>query len=103
MGTIVCPTVINQKHSDALPKQYKDLAAEPAQAGTRCDRQRVQEIGRGERGEVEKQGMMLIKVPAEQQAQFQKIAGRPIVAENKAEFDAQGLLDLVLASAGAAK
>jgi hypothetical protein len=47
--------------------------------------------------------MMLIKVPAEQQAQFQKIAGRPIVAENKAEFDAQGLLDLVLASAGAAK
>jgi hypothetical protein len=27
---------------------------------------------------VEKQGMTLIKVPAEQQAQFQKIAGRPI-------------------------
>jgi hypothetical protein len=25
MGTIVCPTVINQKHSDALPKHYKGL------------------------------------------------------------------------------
>ena len=54
-----------------------------------------------------KRGMTLVKVPAEQQAQFQKIAGRPIwdewVAENKAECDAQGLLDLVLASAGAAK
>ena len=47
--------------------------------------------------------MTLIKVPAEQQAQFQKITGRPVwdewVADNKAEFDAQGLLDLVLASA----
>jgi hypothetical protein len=107
MGTIVCPTVINQKHSDALPKQYKDLAAEPAQAGPRCDRQRVQEIGRGERGEVEE-----ARHDAHQGAR--RAAGTVSenrrtpdldewVAENKAEFDAQGLLDLVLASAGAAK
>ena len=52
-----------------------------------------------------KQGMTLIQVPPAQQAEFQKAAGKPIwdewVAENKAEFDAQGLLDLVLAAATA--
>jgi TRAP-type C4-dicarboxylate transport system substrate-binding protein len=107
MGTIVCPTVINQKHWDALPKQYKDLLhglRKPAHDVIVKEYKKSDEVNEEK---WKKQGMTLIKVPAEQQAEFQKIAGRPIwdewVAENKAEFDAKGLLDLVLASAGAAK
>ncbi|NJO32224.1 MAG: TRAP transporter substrate-binding protein DctP [Rhodospirillales bacterium] len=106
MGTIVCPTVINQKHWADLPKQYKDLLLS---LRTPAHDKIVNEYKKSDQVNEEKwkkQGMTLIKVPAEQQAEFQKIAGRPIwdewVAENQAEFDAKGLLDLVLRSATAA-
>ncbi|MGE0714115.1 MAG: TRAP transporter substrate-binding protein DctP [Alphaproteobacteria bacterium] len=105
MGTIVCPTVINQKHWAELPQQYKDLLLslrKPAH-DVIVSEYRKADIANEEKWR--KKGMTLIKVPPEQQAEFQKVAGRPIwdewVAENKAEFDAQGLLDLVLNTATA--
>ena len=105
MGTIVCPTVINQKHWADLPKQYKDLLLSLRKPAHDVIVREYKKADQVNEEKWTKQGMTLIKVPQAQQAEFQKVAGRPIwdewVAENKAEFDAQGLLDLVLTNATA--
>ena len=42
----------------------------------------------------------MIKIPEDQMDEFRKIAGKPVwdkwVADNKGDFDAQGLFDLVM-------
>jgi TRAP-type C4-dicarboxylate transport system substrate-binding protein len=105
MGTIVCPTVINQKHWAGLPKQYQDLLLSLRKPAHDVIVREYKKADAANEEKWKKQGITLIKVPAQQQAEFQKIAGRPIwdewVAENKGEFDAQGLLDLVLKEAAA--
>jgi TRAP-type C4-dicarboxylate transport system substrate-binding protein len=105
MGTIVCPTVINQKAWADLPQQYKDLLLSLRRPAHDVIVREYKKADQANEEKWKKQGMALIKMPADQQAEFQKAAGRPIweewVAENKAEFDAQGLLDLVLTSAQA--
>ena len=46
----------------------------------------------------------MIKIPEDQMDEFRKIAGKPVwdkwVADNKGDFDAQGLFDLVMKAAG---
>lgn len=104
MGTIVCPTVINQKHWAALPQQYKDLLNSLRKPAHDVIVREYKKADQANEEKWRKQGMALIKMPEQQQAEFRKIAARPIwdewVAENKAEFDSQGLLDLVLKNAG---
>lgn len=104
LGTIVCPTVISQKAWAALPKQYQELLLSlrrPAHEAIRNDYVRMDTVNEEK---WRKQGMTLIQVPKAQQEEFRRVAGKPIwdewVAENKSEFDAQGLVDLVLKTAG---
>jgi TRAP-type mannitol/chloroaromatic compound transport system substrate-binding protein len=105
MGSIVCPTVINQKEWAKLPQQYKDLLLSLRKPAHDAIVREYRKADKENEEKWRKKGMTLIKVPAAQQAEFQKVAGRPIwnewVAEHKGEFDAQGLLDLVLATATA--
>jgi TRAP-type C4-dicarboxylate transport system substrate-binding protein len=103
MGTIVCPTVINKKAWADLPPQYKELLLSLRKPAHDVIVNEYRKADSANEEKWKKQGMALIKLPADQQAAFQKAAGRPLwdewVAENKGEFDAQGLLDLVLATA----
>jgi TRAP-type C4-dicarboxylate transport system substrate-binding protein len=103
LGTIVCPSVIAQKSWTALPKQYQDLLLSLRRPAHDLVRNAYVKVDRENEEKWKKQGMRLIQFPKEQLDEFRRIAGKPIwdewVAENKGEFDAQGLLDLVLKAA----
>jgi TRAP-type mannitol/chloroaromatic compound transport system substrate-binding protein len=107
IGTIVCPTVIGRKHWDALPPQYKDLLLGLRRAAHERIRDEYLKVDKINEANWTKKGIKLIKLPQSQLEEFRRVAGKPIweewVAENKGEFDAQGLLDLVLAAAAGKK
>jgi TRAP-type C4-dicarboxylate transport system substrate-binding protein len=104
LGTVTCPTVFNTKAYGALPAQYKQLledlkdGAYDAMEVAYAEKDRINEKKWGDSGKPK-----MIQIPESEMVEFRRIAGKPVwdtwVEENKAEFDAQALLDLVLDAA----
>jgi TRAP-type C4-dicarboxylate transport system substrate-binding protein len=102
LGTVTCPTVFNQAAYDKLPDQYKKLLDDLKPGAYKAIGDAYVEKDKKNEAKWSADGsrVKMIKIPDDQMAEFRKIAGKPVwdawVEENKGEFDAQGLLDLVL-------
>ena len=104
-GTSECATVLNKDAYAKLPEQYQkllmDLKAEAYPVQIKAYHDIYKKNLPMFRAKLEE-----IVYTDEQLAQFREIAGKPVwdqwVAENKDKFDAQGLIDLIMAEAEAA-
>lgn len=105
LGTVNCPTVFNIKAYNALPPQYKQLL-EDLKDGAYT----AMEVAYNQKDKINEAKwsksttLKMIKIPEKEMEEFRRIAGKPVwdkwVAENKGDFDAQGLFDLVMKAAG---
>jgi TRAP-type C4-dicarboxylate transport system substrate-binding protein len=105
MGTTVCPTMFSRKHWEALPAQYKQLLLDLRWGAHEAMRDAYVKVDKENEAKWAKDGLKMIQMPEDQVAEFRRIGAKPVwdawVKENQGEFDAQGLLDLVFATAGA--
>ena len=106
LGTVNCPTVFNKDNYDKLPAQYKKLLDSLKDGAYNAieasyiekDKKNVAKWSAAD------SKVKMIEIPADQMAEFRKVAGKPVwdqwVADNKADLPAQELVDLVLKNAG---
>jgi TRAP-type C4-dicarboxylate transport system substrate-binding protein len=106
LGTVNCPTVFNVDAYQKLPDQYKTLLEDLKPGAYRAiekayeAKDKINEQNWSESGKPK-----MVKIPAKEMDEFRRIAGKPVwdqwVADNKDDFPAQELLELVLKTAGA--
>jgi TRAP-type mannitol/chloroaromatic compound transport system substrate-binding protein len=101
-GTAECPVVFSKNSWARLPEQYKKLITD---AKAEVDRAQVQAYI-----EIDKKNLPMFEArlkpvtyTKEQLAEFQRVAAKPVwdkwVAENKARFNGQELIDIILKTA----
>jgi TRAP-type mannitol/chloroaromatic compound transport system substrate-binding protein len=105
-GTSECGWVINKTAFEALPQQYQDLIWEGRDLV--LDTQQAAYAAEDAVNiEMFEQTLHKIEYTAEELERFTTVAGRPVwdkwVAENQGQFDAQGVLDDLLAYAAEAR
>lgn len=101
-GTSDCPYAINQTAYNKLPQQYKDLLAKlkaEAIASVKVAYKKADDKNLP----MFKSKLKEIRYDEKTLEEFRKVAGKPVwdawVAENKDQFDAQALIDLVFEAA----
>ncbi len=105
-GTAECSAVINKDAYAALPAQYKKLLEEALPQGYKDQIDAYVEIDKKNLPMFKAKLKEVLYTDAELK-RFREIAGKPVwdkwVADNKDKFDAQGVLDAVLAEIEKAK
>lgn len=103
LGTVNCPTVFNKKAHEKLPKQYRKILAEVKRGAYAAMKAAYAARDKINLAKWKKMGLTAVTLPAREIANFRRIGGEPIwdawVSENKDDFPAQKLLDLVLNTA----
>ena len=101
-GTTECATVFNKDAYAKLPDQYKKLLMELKEPAYEVQIKAYEEIDKKNLPMFREKLTEVVYTEA-QLEEFRKIAAKPVwdkwVEENKGKFDAQGVLDLVLAEA----
>lgn len=101
-GTSDCPVVFSKRSWQALPEQYRKLLHDVKEQVDRAQIQAYIDIDKKNLPMLE-QRLEEVTYTEAQLEEFRRIAAKPVwdewVAENKDKFDAQGVLDLLLASA----
>jgi len=105
-GTTECPVVINKKSWAELPEQYQKLIMDSKDEVYEAQVQAYVDIDKKNLPIIE-QKLKAVTYTDAQLEEFRQVAGKPVwdawVAENKDNFDAQGLLDLVFETAAQVK
>lgn len=103
IGSFECPIVFNKTAWSGLPEQYRKLILDLKPEVYEAQLTAYREIDK-KNVPVFKEKLEEISYSPEQIAEFKKLAGQPVweewVAENSDKFDAQGVLDLLLETAG---
>ena len=99
-GTTECATVFNKRAFDGLPGQYQQLLMDVKAEAYAAQVQAYTDIDAENVPVFEEELTEIVYTPEQLQA-FREMAGQPVwdawVEENQGKFDAQGLLDFVLA------
>jgi TRAP-type C4-dicarboxylate transport system substrate-binding protein len=105
-GTTECPVVINKTSWAELPEQYQKLIMDSKDEVYEAQVQAYIDIDKVNLPILEEK-LKAVTYTDAQLEEFRQVAGKPVwdawVAENKDNFDAQGLLDLVFETAAKTK
>jgi TRAP-type mannitol/chloroaromatic compound transport system substrate-binding protein len=103
-GTSDCPVVFNRTAYEKLPAQYKKLLADIRPAVVEAQIQAYVDIDKKNYPMLEAKLKKVVYSDA-QIAAFREAAGKPVIdkwiKENQDKFDARGLVDLIMLTAGA--
>lgn len=102
LGTVNCPIVFNKDSYEKLPAQYKALLEELKGPASDIQKEAYAKKDR-ENLEAWPKKMKAVTIEESAMVEFRKVGGEPLwnewVDENKGQFDAQALLDLVIKTA----